>query len=98
MVKLLNLRKKLPALQNGGMEVIETGNPHLLGYIRAFSNQEILIINNFSEKPQKMDVAHLNACGARAGAVNLQNGEILSSLSDFILYDHQTVWLDISRQ
>jgi amylosucrase len=47
MVKLLNLRKKLPALQNGGMEVIDTGNSHLFGYIRAFNNQEILIINNF---------------------------------------------------
>ena len=98
MVKLLNLRKKLPALQNGGMEVIETGNLHLFGYIRAFNNQEILIINNFSENPQKMDSDPLIACGARAGVVNLQNGEILSSLSEFILYGHQTVWLDISRQ
>jgi hypothetical protein len=45
-----------------------------------------------------MDAAQLNACGAMAGVVNLQNGEILSSLDDFILYDQQTVWLDISRQ
>ena len=97
MVKLVNLRKKLPALQNGGMAVIDTGNPHLFGYIRAFDGQKILIINNFSEKPQTMDVAHLNACGARAGDANLLSGETLSSLSDFILYEYQTVWLDISR-
>jgi amylosucrase len=31
MVKLFRLRKEIPAFRNGGMEVIDTGNPHLLG-------------------------------------------------------------------
>ena len=97
MVKLLNLRKKLPALQNGGMEVIHTGNPHLFGYIRTFDNQKIMIVNNFSEETQKMDVAHLNACGANGFVHNLLIDEILSSDSDLLLHNHQSVWLDISQ-
>jgi len=67
MVKLFRLRKEIPAFQNGGVEVISTGNPHLLGYIRAFENQRILVINNFSDKPQKMDTGRLEIYGARGG-------------------------------
>ena len=96
MVKLINLRKKLPALQNGGMEIIYTGNPHLFGYIRAYSNQKILIVNNFSETPQAMDVAHLQACGVHRDAVNLLNDIIFPLGSNLMLNGHQMVWLDIS--
>jgi len=96
MVKLFNLRKKLPALQNGGMEIIHTENPHLFGYNRAFKNQKIMIVNNFSEKPQKMDALHLNECGVKKDALNLINNKVLSSGSDLVLNGHQSVWLDIS--
>jgi len=95
MVKLFNLRKKLPALQNGGMEVIHTGNPHLFGYIRAFNDQKILIVNSFAEEPQKMDATHLNACGVKKDVINLMNNEVLSSGSDLVLNDHQSVWLSM---
>ena len=96
MVKLLNLRKKLPAFKNGGMEVIHTGNAHLFGYIRAYNSQNILVINNFSEKIQKMDVSYLEACGVKRTVANLLNGEILSSSIDLFLNGYQSVWLDIS--
>ncbi|MGD2268762.1 MAG: alpha-amylase family glycosyl hydrolase [Desulfobacterales bacterium] len=97
MVKLFNLRKKLPAFQNGGMEIIHTGNPHLFGYIRAFDNQKILIVNNFADEPQQMDAAQLKACGIKGDVINLLNGEVLPDNSDLILDDHRAVWLDISE-
>ncbi len=96
MVKLFSLRKTLPALQNGGMEVIHTGNPHLFGYIRAFGGQKILIVNNFAEEPQKMNAHHLNACGAAKDAIDLLNNDVLSSGKDLVLNGQQSVWLDIS--
>lgn len=96
MVKLINLRKTLPALQNGGMEVINTGNPHLFGYIRAFNHQRLLIVNNFSEQQQLMDVEHLRNCDVTGDVVNLLKDEILSLGNDMLLHDHQAVWLDIS--
>ena len=96
MVRLLNLRKKLPALQNGGMEVINTGNPHLFGYTRMFENQKILILNNFADEPQKMDANRLSACGVKGEAVNLLTDEVLAENSDQILEDHRCVWLGIS--
>lgn len=96
MVKLIRLRKRLPALQNGGMEVVDTGNPHLFGYIRASDSQKILILNNFAETDQQMDAAHLAFCGVKSEAVNLMNGGVLSAGVDIRLHDHQSVWLDIS--
>jgi len=97
MVKLVNLRKKLPALQNGGMEIVDTGNPHLFGYIRSFQNQILLMISNFAERPQSMDAGHLRNCGVKGDAVNLLKNEILSFGGNLLLQDHQAVWLDISR-
>ena len=63
MVALIHLRKKIPAFRNGGMEVINCGNPHLFGYVRAFENQKVVVINNFSETPQQIDAAILETQG-----------------------------------
>jgi amylosucrase len=95
MVKLFRLRKGIRAFRNGGMEVISTGNPHLFGYIQAFENQKIIIINNFSDKPQKMDGAVLAKHGAKGEAVDLLNDEVVTLLGDIKLEAYRSVWLDI---
>ena len=96
MVKLFRLRKEIPAFQNGGVEVISTGNPHLLGYIRAFENQRILVINNFSDNPQKMDTGKLENYCARGDVVNLLRDEVVSIEGGLMVEDYRAVWLDIS--
>ncbi len=96
MVKLFSLRKTLPALQNGGMEVIHIENSHLFGYIRAFGGQKILVVNNFAEAPQTMDALQLKACGVTKDVIDLIKNEVLSSGKDLVLNGHQSVWLDIS--
>jgi amylosucrase len=96
MVKLFRLRKEIPAFQNGAMEVISTGNPHLFGYIRAFENQRILVVNNFSDNPQKMDTGRLEIYGARGDVVNLLSDTVVSLEGDLMVEDYRAVWLDIS--
>ena len=96
MVKLFRLRKEIPAFQNGGMEVIGTGNPHLFGYIRAFENQRILAINNFSDNPQKMDTVRLEMYGAKGDIVNLLIDEVVSTESGLMVDDYRAIWLNIS--
>jgi amylosucrase len=97
MVKLVNLRKNLPALQNGGMEIVDTGNPHLFGYIRSFGDQSLLMLNNFAEQPQTINAKQLQHCGKMGHAVDLLRNEIISFDADLQLQDHQAVWLDISE-
>jgi amylosucrase len=87
--KLSNLRKRIPAFQNGGMEVFNSGNPHLLCYIRAFGSQKILVMNNFSVRTQTMDAAVLKDIGTKNEAFNLLNDELS-------LEGYHFVWLDIS--
>jgi glycosidase len=96
MVKLTNLRKNIPAFQNGGMEVISTGNPHLFGYIRALDDQKIMILNNFSDRSQKMDVTVLTKYGAKNEPVNLLRNEVIPIAGEFLIGEYQPVWLDIS--
>jgi amylosucrase len=96
MVKLTNLRKNIPAFQNGGMEVISTGNPHVFGYIRAFEDQKIMVLNNFSDRSQKVDGTLLAKYSAKNEAVNLLRNEIIPIGGKFLLEEYQPVWLDIS--
>ena len=96
MVKLFRLRKRIPAFRNGRMEVTGTGNPHLFGYIRTFDNQKILVVSNFSDEPQKMNVEKLEMYGAGGKVVNLLNDKIVSLSKDIWLNEYRAVWLDIS--
>lgn len=47
---LCRLRSKYAALHSGSMEVFETGNKALLGYIRRHDNEAIMIVINFTDK------------------------------------------------
>ncbi len=96
MVKLFRLRRKTPAFRNGGMEVIGTGNPHLFGYIRSFDNQKIVVINNFSDRPQQMDAALLKKYGVGKQVANLLGDEALVIGDQLSLDEYRSVWLDIS--
>lgn len=49
---LIKLRKQHEAFAGGGLEVIQTGNEHVLGFIRANAGKCAVIFANFSEIPQ----------------------------------------------
>jgi amylosucrase len=96
MVKLFRLRKEIPAFRNGRMEVIGTGNPHLFGYFRMHEKQKILVVTNFSDRPQKMPAERLHPHGGRGEAVNLLNDEVISLEEGLLLDEYRAVWLDIA--
>src|SRR5438128_8828677 len=51
LTRLIALRQCQPALTDGELDVIESGNPHLFGYIRYNQGSRLLIVTNFSEQP-----------------------------------------------
>jgi amylosucrase len=53
--KLLALRKGHKAFSVGEIEILPTGNEHILGLIRSGSAEEAMIFANFSEEPQGID-------------------------------------------
>lgn len=96
MVKLCQLRKKLPCLKNGGMEVFDTGNPHIFGYSRANKGQKLLIINNFSEHDQVMSAVRLKDMGMRSDGYDVCTQKELPAGENVILRGYEYIWINIA--
>ncbi|MDY6905754.1 MAG: alpha-amylase family glycosyl hydrolase [Thermodesulfobacteriota bacterium] len=94
LLKLIGLRKSLPALQNGNMEVFDTGNPHVFGYIRAYGGQRLVIVNNFSEFPQSLPQGQLNTATATKAFTDHITGEQLANGKGLFLKPYQFRWLE----
>jgi amylosucrase len=96
MVNLFKLRKQSPALRNGGIELVDTGNPHLFAYIRGDRKQRLLIVSNFSEFAQIMEFAKLASAGLTNDAFDIFSQQPLPHGEDLELDGYRYVWIDIS--
>jgi glycosidase len=50
--RLIQVRKENPAFSGSEMQVIDTGNDHVLGYVRQYANKRVLVLANFGQEPQ----------------------------------------------
>jgi len=96
MVKLFQLRKSTPALRNGGMELVDTANPHLFAYIRGNREQRLLIINNFSEFTQIISADKLAEAGMTRDALEVLTQKMFPAGEDLELQGYRYMWIDIS--
>jgi amylosucrase len=96
MMRLIRLRKAIPAFHNGGMQVIDTGNPHLFGFVRRSADQRVVVVNNFSPHPQAITAERLSACGCSGNAVDLVTGTTGPQDTERLLGPYGFVWLDCS--
>ncbi|HMA84429.1 MAG TPA: amylosucrase [Desulfosalsimonadaceae bacterium] len=92
--QLIQLRKKLPALRNGYMEVFDTGNVHLFGFIREYAGQRLVVINNFSEFVQPMAQAQLNDATAATRFADRVTGQSVTNGKGLTLAPYQFLWLE----
>lgn len=49
--ELMHLRNSSPALRYGTFEVIETGHPDVLGFVRQCENEHAMVLVNFANRP-----------------------------------------------
>nr|MBA3531506.1 alpha-glucosidase C-terminal domain-containing protein [Ardenticatenales bacterium] len=98
LTRLIHLRKTQRALWDGGMEVIDTGNPHLFGYLRHHEGQRLLIVNNFSERPQVMDANRLRSYGLGYDFTDLISEGSYSAIEPLFLIPYQVVWLEAHNE
>lgn len=82
--KLIEIRKNTPALSDGALEAVKTGNPHLLCFVRTSQNQRILVIGNFSEQRQLFSANLLRLYGL-GYHFRCLNSEELFELTDISL-------------
>jgi amylosucrase len=93
MVRLIGLRKKLPAFSNGGLHIVPGGNPHLFSYLRRNHGQTIMVVNNFSPRTQRMPADLLEPLGPE-GALDLIAGRRIETDSPLDLDGYGFVWLE----
>lgn len=79
------------------MEVVDTGNAHLFGFLRRADRQQVLVVNNFSPHPRSMASERLQACGCDTRTVDLISGVARQAGAELALEPYGFVWLDCSR-
>ena len=82
------LRKEIPAFGNGDLELIETHNPHVLGYLKKDEDQKIAVIHNFSEQEQEI------RCWLRIGVDRLTEYQVDLN-GTLIMSGYQSMWVEL---
>jgi glycosidase len=61
--RIIRMRLDHPAFSGQDMHVIDTGNPHVLGFLRTYTNQRVILFANFSENEQELPANLLRLYG-----------------------------------
>jgi len=56
LTKLIQIRKSNPVFFNLNTEILDVGNPHVLGFVRKNETQTMIVLANFSERPQTINM------------------------------------------
>jgi amylosucrase len=88
---LIQVRKQTPAFCNGHTLFFDSGNPHVLGYIR---HQQVLVLANFSESEQTVSRDWLQALWQiPASLIDLTTGKTQRIDETVSLAPYQFIWL-----
>ena len=82
--KLIRLRKENPAFSGNVNSILNTGNPHVLAYLRPYENRRLLVFANFSETLQSLPGNLLRLYGLGYSFKDLLTGQPLE-LTDLSL-------------
>ena len=93
LVRLLKIRKSHSVFAGNKAQFITTGNPHVLGYIHWQFFQGVLILANFSEHSQEIDVARFRTYGMSAQVFDLIRDEAVKLAGTYDLEPYQFLWL-----
>ncbi len=104
---LIKLRKKLPVMVNGEFEILKTKNKSNFSYIRKNKEQQILVINNLSDKkliaeitlPKDVILKNDGLIKSLKNLINNDNIKVNISLQNrtmrLRLSPYQTIWLEL---
>lgn len=92
--KLLALRKSHAAFRGIDMELFDVDNPHILGFVREFAGQRIVVVANFSEQRQQIDGNRVRMAGLGRFFVDLISGREFGTSDDIRLEAYDLLWLE----
>lgn len=90
---LISVRKSQLALSGQKMELVSTGNPHLLSFVRVKDSHRLIVLANFSESPQAFEGNRLRTAGLGRFFEDVLTGRQLASSDPIKLDGYETLWL-----
>jgi amylosucrase len=90
---LIEVRKEHEALAGVEAEIVQTGSPHVLGYVRQHAGERILILASFTEEEQRIPANTLRIHGLSYRFTDLVTGRDVTAGEDLILEPLRFVWL-----
>jgi len=94
MMELFSMRKHTHALAGNFMTLIATGNEHVLGFHRKNDGVHLIVLANFSEHPQEVDLRELRVRGFAHHLKDRFTSEVISTGGMHTLSPYALYWLD----
>jgi amylosucrase len=93
MRRLIELRKSLHAFAGQNMELFETDNDHVLGFIRQQSGHRVVVLANFSGMHQEVDANRIRTAGLGRFFQDCVANSTVETSSNVQLDPYQLQWL-----
>ncbi len=93
LLRLLQVRSHNQAFARGDTELVDTGNRHVLGFVRSSDQTVVFVLGNFSEHPQHLEARRLRQMGMRKTMVDLFSGQTIIATAELELGPYQLMVL-----
>jgi len=93
LARLIQIRKSHPVFGGGRAQVIDTDSSSVFGYIHWHLLDGLLVLANFSEQSQKVDMIRLRTYGFKSAMTDLVSEEEINLARSYTLQPYQFLWL-----
>lgn len=83
----------MPAFGGLDMQLIQTANEHVLGFVRQYEGSLVAILANFSERSQSIEGNHLRTFGLGRYFEDAITGNTIGTSDEIRLEPYQLSWL-----
>ncbi len=94
MQAIFDHRKHCLALTGNHMRLLPVGNDHVLAYLRWHDAKTLVVIANFSERPQRVELAPLRSEGLAHFFRDMFTGETIATAEPLELDSYSLFWLE----
>ncbi|WP_309617253.1 amylosucrase [Salinibacterium sp.] len=91
LIRMIAVRRHTPEFAGGRLTVFDTGNRHVLGYLRPGDEATVLALSNFGDEPQRLPAIVLS--GFATTGVDLLSEFVVEPGDDLLLEPLSVVWL-----
>ena len=91
--RLIKIRQSHPIFAGSQTHIVESGNPHIFVYLRVYGQERMLVLANFSERGQPVDLAQLQSYDLASDRHDLVTETKVNLQENYTLRPYQFLWL-----